>query len=547
MEFYMENRENGRMILDSVQNGPLVWPTVVQEDGTTRKKTHAELSATEKLQADCDCKATNIVLQGLPPDVLPLEWSKFVTDVKLARDLHTTNYDQLYSYLEQHEIHANETRLMRGRYQDPLAYVANYHQSPSQLKNYHSQYNPTQFPQQTYMVPQVHSPQPYSPMYPSPHLSQPQINHSSVLPSQQYQSHQTSSVPPIAYNSPQYLTQPLTEIPQMDSGLAVPVFNQGDDPIACLNKEMAFLTPVASSRFPSTNNQLLTSSNPRNHATIQDDRVTVQQVQGRQGQSYASTGYTGEGHLARQCTQPTAWLKKKAMLAKAHEAGQILDEEQLAFLADPGIPDDVISEVHHFKPNHTDLDNQTQLQAKDNTICKLKEHIKSMRENDKEEKVKQDMGEIETINIELEHSVAKLLFENECLHKEIKHLKMIYIDQFDSIKKTCALCKEHSDSLIAQLNSKSMENVDLKRQIQDKVFVITSLKNDLRKLKGKEIIENAAQLPIATSIAPGMFKIDLDPLAPRLLKNREARIDYLKHTQEQADILQGIVKQAKAK
>ncbi|GJX42752.1 retrovirus-related pol polyprotein from transposon TNT 1-94 [Tanacetum coccineum] len=44
-----------------------------------------------------------------------------------------------------------------------------------------------------------------------------------------------------------------------------------------------------------------------------------------------------------------------------------------------------------------------------------------------------------------------------------------------------------------------------------------------------------------------MFKLDLDPLAPRLLQNREAHIYYLKHTQEQADILRGIVEQAKAK
>ncbi|GKA77404.1 retrovirus-related pol polyprotein from transposon TNT 1-94 [Tanacetum coccineum] len=92
-----------------------------------------------------------------------------------------------------------------------------------------------------------------------------------------------------------------------------------------------------------------------------------------------------------------------------------------------------------------------------------------------------------------------------------------------------------------------MENADLKRQIQDKVYVITSLKNDLRKLKGKETVENVAQIPIATIIAPCMFKIDLEPLAPRLLNNREAHIDYLKHTQEQADILRGIVEQAKAK
>ncbi|GJX88097.1 hypothetical protein Tco_0340111 [Tanacetum coccineum] len=68
MELYMENRENGRMILDSVLHGPLVWPTVVQEDGTTGKKKYEELSATEKIQAHCDIKATNIVLQGLPPE-----------------------------------------------------------------------------------------------------------------------------------------------------------------------------------------------------------------------------------------------------------------------------------------------------------------------------------------------------------------------------------------------------------------------------------------------------------------------------------------------
>ncbi|GKA18542.1 hypothetical protein Tco_0698457 [Tanacetum coccineum] len=165
------------MILNLVQNGPLVWPTVVEEDGTTRTKRYEELSVAKKLQAECDLKATNIILQGLPPDVyaivnhhkvakeiwdrvkllmqgtkLSLQekgcklydefdkfsfvkgetlYHKFVTDVKLDRDLHTSNYDQLYSYLEQHEAHANETRLMRERYQDPLAFVANYNQSPS--------------------------------------------------------------------------------------------------------------------------------------------------------------------------------------------------------------------------------------------------------------------------------------------------------------------------------------------------------------------------------------------------------------------------------
>ncbi|GJZ79135.1 integrase, catalytic region, zinc finger, CCHC-type containing protein [Tanacetum coccineum] len=194
-----------------------------------------------------------------------------------------------------------------------------------------------------------------------------------------------------------------------------------------------------------------------------------------------------------------------------------------------------------------ELPKKAQLQAKDTTICKLKEHIKSMRENNKEEKVKQEMDEIETINIELEHNVAKLLSENELLHKEIEHLKKIYKDQFDSIKKTRALSKEHCDSLIAQLNSKSMENADLKGQIQEKVFVTTTLQNELSKLKGKNVLDNATTITNATTIAPGLFKLDLDPLAPRLLKNRDAHIDYLKYTHEQANILWGIVEQAKAK
>ncbi|GJR41916.1 hypothetical protein Tco_1310019 [Tanacetum coccineum] len=271
---------------------------------------------------------------------LPPEWSKFVTNFKLVKDLHTTNFDQFHAYLEQHELYANEVHLLRERNQDPLAFVENQQMTPPHFNTYQSSYNNPQLQQQfsPSQFGSIHPNQHYSSTYPS----QPQFNHSSVPSSYPYQSqmnHQTSSVLQIAYQSPQVTTQPMTESPLMDSSFVVPVFSLGDDPIACLNKAMAFLTAVASSRFPSTNNQLRTSSNPRNQATIQDGRVIVQQVQGRQGQSYS-----GEGHMARQCTQPkrprnAAWYKEKAMLAEAQEAGQILDEEQLAFLADPGVPD----------------------------------------------------------------------------------------------------------------------------------------------------------------------------------------------------------------
>ncbi|GKA62144.1 hypothetical protein Tco_0761663 [Tanacetum coccineum] len=141
-------------------------------------------------------------------------------------------------------------------------------------------------------------------------------------------------------------------------------------------------------------------------------------------------------------------------------------------------------------------DLKAQLQDKDTTICKLKEIIKSMREKSKEENVNYDYCEIETKNVELENSVAKLLSENERLCKEINHVKQVFKDQFDSIKKTRVRTKEHR----------------------------------------KETVDIVAQTPYAYTIVPGMFKLDLEPLAPRLLQNREAHIDYLTYTQEQADI-----------
>ncbi|GJZ40034.1 integrase, catalytic region, zinc finger, CCHC-type containing protein [Tanacetum coccineum] len=251
-------------------------------------------------------------------NALPSEWSKFVIDVKLAKSLYTTNYDQLYAYLNQHERHANEVRINRERYPDSLAFIAN---SPTLYTSIHHQHH-------------------HTPVNPQQH-----------------------SVSPAPFISPLMTPQSQAEFPQLDFGLVVPMFQQGEDPIECINKAMAFLSTIAS-RFPPLKNQLRTSSNPRNQATIQDGRVTVQQVQGRQIQSYAGIenkgiattlkgnvanspprvvkcyNCQGEGHMARQCTQPkrprnAAWFKEKLMLAEAQETGQILDEKQLAFLADP--------------------------------------------------------------------------------------------------------------------------------------------------------------------------------------------------------------------
>ncbi|GJZ68286.1 hypothetical protein Tco_0631526 [Tanacetum coccineum] len=134
--------------------------------------------------------------------------------------------------------------------------------------------------------------------------------------------------------------------------------------------------------------------------------------------------------------------------------------------------------------------------AKTTTIASLKNQIKSVKEASNEAKVKNDIDVIETINIELEHSVAKLLAANEQLHKEKEHLKQTYKELYDTIKKTRVQNKDNSDSLISQINQKSVENADLKAQIQEKVFANAALKNELRKLKGNIVDSKFAKASI---------------------------------------------------
>ncbi|GKE90056.1 hypothetical protein Tco_1567531, partial [Tanacetum coccineum] len=80
-----------------------------------------------------------------------------------------------------------------------------------------------------------------------------------------------------------------------------------------------------------------------------------------------------------------------------------------------------------------------------------------------------------------------------------------------------------------------------------KSFCHNNIKNDLRKFKGKYIVDNAAQVSNATTITPGMYKLDPVILAPKVKNNREAHEYYLKHTIEQAAILREVVEQAKSR
>nr|GEU89938.1 hypothetical protein [Tanacetum cinerariifolium] len=132
-------------------------------------------------------------------------------------------------------------------------------------------------------------------------------------------------------------------------------------------------------------------------------------------------------------------------------------------------------------------------------IMKLKERIKSLSGNIKEDKIKNELEETKTINIELDHKVTMLIAENE-------HLKQAYKQLYDP-------------------------------------FNSSPLKDNLKKLKEKAIVDD-----VVTShpIDPEMLKLDVAPLAPKPRNNRTTHSDYIWHTQEQAAILREIVEQGKS-
>ncbi|GKC26756.1 hypothetical protein Tco_1034050 [Tanacetum coccineum] len=126
--------------------------------------------------------------------------------------------------------------------------------------------------------------------------------------------------------------------------LVVPVFTQGDNPIVCLNKEMPFLPPFKTAwllcnKFKGGKDKAMLVLAIREMLLVSGGN----NARGR-ARVVKCYNYQVEGNITRQCNQPerlrnAAWFNDKAMLAEAQESGQILDEEQLAFLADLGILD----------------------------------------------------------------------------------------------------------------------------------------------------------------------------------------------------------------
>ncbi|GJS89766.1 retrovirus-related pol polyprotein from transposon TNT 1-94, partial [Tanacetum coccineum] len=652
---------------------PLIWPTI-EENGVTRPKKYSELSSTEAIQADCDIKATNIILQGLPPKVyalvsnhkiakelweriqllmqgtsltkqeiecklydefdkfaykkgeilrvylrfslllndmniynikleqfqvntkflntLPPEWSKFVTDVKLVRDLHTTNIDQLHAYLGQHEFHENYVCLMHERNSAPLALVTTHQMTQSPYQTHQNSYQNSQFQPQkgddpidainhmmsfltavvTSRYPTTNNqlrnssnPRTYIPASGSnsgkqktviyPGIAERQATQTVITHNDAYQANDldaynsdcdelnTAKVALIA-NLSHYVSDALVEVHKYDnvdnnminqvvqvipSSKQSNVVNHSKTEITSDSNIIPYSQYVIESQQETVQNS---------NSSAQQDALILSVIEQLKTQVVNCTNINLENKSVNDLYMLSLKDYKEQVSSLKRGPNNDLKEvdtqlNQEIFQRDNSVSNQSAPNFdQYFELNEL----KAQSQEKDTIIRKLKERIKSLSGSMNEDKVKKDIEEIETINIELDHRVSKLIAENE-------HLKQTYKQLYDSIKPTRIRSKEQCDALVNQVNQKSVEISDLNVSLQEKGLVITALKDELRKLKGKDLADNVVT---KHTIAPEMLKVDVEPIAPKLLNNRTAHSDYLRHTQEQAAILREVVEQGKS-
>nr|GEW31486.1 hypothetical protein [Tanacetum cinerariifolium] len=222
-----------------------------------------------------------------------------MTDVKLVRDLHTTNINQLHAYLGQNEFHENEVRLMHERNFDPLALVVTHQMTQSPYQTHQNSYQNSQFQPQALVY--------QSPQYGSSYQSQQYSTNQSLTPlsitypSNDYQSsvHHTvyspqPSIPQLEYA---LTVNQQPKFPQLDSSLTVLMFKQGDDPIDAINHMMSFLSAVGTTRTYT---------------------LRASGINSRKQRNIICYNCKEEGHMSKQCTIPErkrddTWFKDKVL------------------------------------------------------------------------------------------------------------------------------------------------------------------------------------------------------------------------------------------
>ncbi|GJZ46014.1 hypothetical protein Tco_0593610 [Tanacetum coccineum] len=218
IHLFIKGKKHGRMMLDSIDNGLFVYPTV-KEDGQTRLKKYSELTKAQQLQDDCDVQATNIILHGLPPDVYAL-----VNHQEEAKDI----WDKVKLLMKGTELSYQERECRLYNLFDKFASVQGetlyeYYWRFSQLINdMHTIGMTMQQSSQHSGSPMYPPPQQFTPVYAAPiHHQQ---HHTLVNLLQQ-------SVSPQPFIPLSVSQQSQAEFPQLGSSLAVLMFQQGEDPI----------------------------------------------------------------------------------------------------------------------------------------------------------------------------------------------------------------------------------------------------------------------------------------------------------------------------
>nr|GEV22649.1 integrase, catalytic region, zinc finger, CCHC-type, peptidase aspartic, catalytic [Tanacetum cinerariifolium] len=494
------------MILKSVENGPLLWPTV-EENRVTRPKKYYELSATEAIQADCDVNAKNIILQGLPPEVYAL-----VSTHKVAKELweRIQLLMQGTSLTKQEREYTGLVVLVFQKGDDPIDAI-NHMMSflTTVLPHRIAETQSTQYVVTNNAAFQADDHDAYDSDYNEINSAKialmANLSHYGSDNLVESENEITSDSNIISYSQAQQLEPKLYESSVIQKTNAIVIRD---------SEETLMLNDESRSKMIQKQKDPMMSKKKFNTTPVDYDALN-QLLQDFETRFVPQTELSAEQvfwsqnsrNFEENISSSTTIVEVPKELLKVSTVNSCLKK-------------------HKFHVARFDMS-----QEKDTIIMKLKERIKSLSGNLKEEKIKRELEEIETINIELDHKVANLVVEN-------KHLKQTYKQLYDSIKSSRVRSKEQCDDLIKQVNLKSAVNSDLNASLQEKVLVITALKDTLNKLKGKAVVNEAVTLH---PMDPELLKIDVAPLAPKLRNNRTAHYDYLKHTQEEIATLREIV------
>nr|GFB06861.1 hypothetical protein [Tanacetum cinerariifolium] len=245
------------------------------------------------------------------------------------------------------------------------------------------------------------------------------------------------------------------EFSQPDTRLVVLVFQKGDDPIDSINHMMSFLNAVVTSWYPPTNNQLRTSSNPRQQATINNRRVTNQPIQGRQ--SFMTTG-----HMSKQCTKPkrkrdAVWFKDKTQSTQyvvtnnaAYQANDLdaydsdcdkLNSAKIALMVNLShYGSDNLAETQVVSCTKINQDNKNVNEFLTAELERYKDQVRILKEQNNVDKASESCIQSLEIN-NLKHILFEHLKEKESLEQKVKELNNIMFKRNQSTQTVHMLTK----------------------------------------------------------------------------------------------------------